>query len=248
VSETVGDARSTRRVEVWDLPTRLFHWSLLALVLVAWFTGEKEGAAAVVHRTAGAAVAGLLVFRLMWGLVGGEHARFAGFAAGPSAVLAHIRDLFSAYPKRHLGHNPLGGVAVFLLLINIAVIVTAGLFSGGEDNAGPFAGVWGLELSDVHEIAFRVLQGLVALHIFGVVVESWRSRDALLPAMITGGKRRGADERATAARRASPFALIVAVALGLVAFAALASWPASTTAGALGSPQQERMPTDDEHD
>jgi cytochrome b len=79
-----------RMVEVWDLPTRLFHWALLALVIVAWFTGEDDGPAALVHRYAGEAVAGLIVFRVIWGFIGGEHARFADFAAGPSAVIAHL--------------------------------------------------------------------------------------------------------------------------------------------------------------
>ena len=149
-----------RRVHVWDLPTRLFHWSLLALVLLAWFTGEEEGLAALIHRYAGEAIAGLIVFRVIWGFAGGERARFADFAAGPSAIIAHVRDLFSRQPKRHLGHNPLGGVAVFLLLAVVAGVVVTGLFSGGEDNAGPFAGLWGLELSDAHEVLFRVLQAL----------------------------------------------------------------------------------------
>ncbi|KAF0186692.1 MAG: cytochrome B561 [Caulobacteraceae bacterium] len=71
-----------RKVLVWDISTRLFHWSLLTLVLVAWFTGEGEGTEAAYHRYAGEVIAGLLVFRLIWGFIGGERARFAEFAAG----------------------------------------------------------------------------------------------------------------------------------------------------------------------
>ncbi len=209
-----------RKIQVWDIPTRLFHWSLLALVVVAWLTGEEEGAA-VIHRVAGEAVAGLLVFRLVWGFIGGEHARFADFAAGPAAIIAHVRDLFNAKPRRHLGHNPLGGLAVFLLLLNVTVIVATGLFSGGEHNAGPFAGAWGLELSEVHEVAFRVLQGLVAIHVLGVIVETVKAKDALVPAMITGRKVRRADEPGADERRAAPVALLVAVGLGLAVSAAL---------------------------
>jgi cytochrome b len=214
-----------RRVFVWDAPVRLFHWLLLALVAIAWFTGEGEGAAASIHRLAGEAIAGLLVFRIIWGFVGGEHARFADFAAGPSAIAAHVRDLASSRPKRHLGHNPLGGLAVILLLLNIAVIVFTGLFSGGEDNAGPFAGVLGLELSEAHEIAFRVLQALVVVHVLGVAVETLRAKDALVPAMITGWKRRMSHEPGNDARRASAATLIAAVLLGAAVSAALMMQP-----------------------
>lgn len=229
-----------RKIHVWDLPTRLFHWSLLALVVVAWFTGEEEGAAALLHRYAGEAIAGLLVFRVIWGFAGGERARFADFAAGPSAILAHARDLLGRQPKRHLGHNPLGGVAVFLLLAVIAGIVVSGLFSGGEDNAGPFAGVWGLELSEVHEVLFRVLQALVVVHVLGVIVETVKAKDALVPAMITGSKRRRPDEPGDHAKRASLIALIVALTAGAAVSFALAAQPPSALVSAERYDHSER--------
>lgn len=200
-----------RRIRVWDLPTRLFHWTLLVLILAAWFTGEGEGDSAIVHRLAGEAVAGLIVFRLIWGFVGGEHARFADFAAGPAAIVAHIRDLFSSSPKRHLGHNPLGGVAVFLLLIVSLLVAVTGLFSSGEGAAGPFAGLLGLNLGEAHEALFRVLQVIVVLHVAGVALESVRARDALVPAMISGFKWRRSSEAGVDAKRAKPAALLVAV-------------------------------------
>lgn len=227
-----------RRVQVWDLPTRLFHWSLLALVLVAWFTGEEEGAAALIHRYAGEAIAGLIVFRLIWGFAGGERARFDDFAAGPSAIIAHMRDLFSRQPKRYLGHNPLGGVAVFLLLAIVAGVVVTGLFSGDEGNAGPFAGLWGIELSNAHEVLFRVLQGLVIIHVLGVLVESLKAKDALVPAMITGSKRRRADEPGVDAKRASMIALIVALAAGIAISFALLTQPSANVR--VGSEIDER--------
>lgn len=218
---------SSRLVQVWDLPTRLFHWSLVVLVAVAWFTGEGEGGTAAIHRYSGEAIAGLIVFRLVWGFIGGEHARFSDFAAGPSVVVTHVRVLFSKAPARALGHNPLGGVAVFLLLLNVAAMVFTGLFSGGEENSGPFAGLWGLQLSEAHEALFRVLQALVVVHVLGVVIESWKARDALVPAMVTGVKRREASEPAMDARRAGPLALIVAAGLGIAVSAALINAPQS---------------------
>lgn len=225
-----ADASATRRVQVWDLPTRLFHWSLLALVVVCWFTGEEESLANV-HRIAGESIAGLLVFRMIWGFVGGEHARFADFASGPAAVINHIRDLVSPAPRRHIGHNPLGGVAVFLLLAVTATVVVSGLFSGDDDIAGPFAGYWGLELSDIHEGAFRILQALVAVHVLGVIVETWKTRDALLPAMITGVKMRRADETGTDARKAGLAALAIAVAAGVGTSAFLVTAPPGVVSG-----------------
>lgn len=222
-----------RSIRVWDLPTRLFHWSLFGLVLVAWFTGEEEGAAQV-HRYAGEAIAGLLVFRVLWGFAGGEHARFADFAAGPATIIGHVRDLFSPAPKRHLGHNPLGGVAVYLLLATVAGVVVTGLFSGGEHNAGPFAGMWGVEFSEVHEVLFRVLQVLVGIHLLGVAVETVLAKDALLPAMITGSKRRRADEPGSDARNAKPVALLAALVLGVGVSAALMIQPPSNNAAMYG--------------
>jgi cytochrome b len=225
-----------RRVFVWDLPTRLFHWSLVALVLVAWFTGEGEGDSALIHRIAGEAIAGLIVFRAIWGFVGGEHARFADFAAGPAAIARHVRDLFSKTPKRHLGHNPLGGFAVFLLLIVTSLVVITGLFSGGEGNAGPFAGAFGVNFGETHEALFRVLQIIVVLHVAGVAIESVRARDALVPAMITGDKMRRPDEEGAPARRAGAAAL----ALALIAALTVSAWLMASPPPHLSSPAIER--------
>lgn len=208
------NAEAQRRIYVWDAPTRLFHWSLAILVIVAWFTGEGEGSAALLHRSAGAAIAGLLAFRIVWGFIGGEHARFADFAFAPAAIIRYGRELAFARPQRHLGHNPLGAVAVFFLLINLVVIVATGLMSAGEHNQGPFAGVSGEAFAEIHEAAFRVLQILVSLHLIAVVAETIATRDALVPAMITGYKSRRASEGGADARRAGVLALIMALAVG----------------------------------
>lgn len=214
-------AQSVRPVFVWDVPTRLFHWSLLGLVLIAWFTGEGEGGAAVLHRAAGAAIAGLLAFRIVWGFIGGEHARFSDFAFAPMAVMRYGRELAFSKPQRHLGHNPLGAVAVFFLLINLIVIVVTGVMSAGEHNIGPFAGASGEAFAEAHEAAFRVLQVLVSVHLIGVAVETLATRDALVPAMITGYKVRRGDEAGADARRASLVSLVIALCIGLAVAGAL---------------------------
>ncbi len=208
-------------IKVWDVPTRIFHWSLVAAILVAWFTGEGEALTARLHAIVGAFIAGLIAFRLVWGFVGGEHARFADFLVGPDLIAAHLRDLLGPSPKRHVGHNPLGGVAVVLLVAIVSSVVITGLFSSSDDLRGPFSSA-GVDLSDAHEVLFRVLQALVAMHILGVARESWKAKDNLVAAMITGRKRLGAGEAGADARTGRPAALALAFFAGLVVFIALA--------------------------
>ena len=102
-------------VLVWDAPTRLFHWTLVLLVTLAWVTGEAEGSLFVVHQLAGYGVAVLLVFRVIWGFAGRRHSRFSGFVRPWREVFAHIKGVLSLRPARTLGHNPLGGWMALLL-------------------------------------------------------------------------------------------------------------------------------------
>jgi cytochrome b len=163
----------------------------------------------------------LIGFRVIWGFAGGEHARFADFLVGPDLVAAHVQGLLGSAPKRHVGHNPLGGVAVVLLLAMVSSVVITGLFSSSDDLRGPFARA-GLDLSDAHESLFRVLQALVVLHVLGVAIESWKARDNLVAAMITGRKRLGAGEGGVNARAGRPLALALALLAGAAIFIALA--------------------------
>ena len=214
-----------RSLRVWDLPTRLFHWSLLVLLLVSWFSGGEEDTA-FIHRTSGMLLAGLIIFRIVWGFVGGEHARFGSFLPSPSKLIQHLKRVAAGNPERHLGHNPVGGAAVFLLLATVSACILTGLFSSGEGLAGPFVGMFGLNLSEIHELAFRALQALVLLHLLGVAVESWLARDALLQAMITGRKTRNAGEPGEHAAPASLAAFAAALAAGAAVTGILWNLPA----------------------
>lgn len=221
---TEFESSPDRLVRVWDLPTRLFHWSLLGLLLVSWFSGGEKDLA-IVHRASGMLLAGLLVFRIVWGFAGGQHARFAAFFPSPRKVTEHLKQVAKGRPERHLGHNPVGSIAVFLLLAVVVLCIVTGLFSSGDGLSGPFSASTAFEVSELHELSFRLLQGLVALHLIGVVLESWLSRDALVPAMITGRKARRAGEPGADARPGSLPGLLVALILGAAVTAGLWSLP-----------------------
>ena len=234
-----------RKLRVWDLPTRLFHWSLLALVLISWFSGGEDDTA-FIHRLSGMALAGLIVFRVIWGFVGGQHARFAAFFPNPVKIFAHLKNVAAGKPERHLGHNPVGGVAVFLLLASVSACVITGLFSSGEGITGPFVTKFGLDMSEIHELTFRVLQAVVALHLLGVVVESWLVKDALVPAMVTGRKTHRAGEPGTDAKPGSVLGLVLALIIGASTAAGLWALPTPTGVGE-GASHSERG-GDDDHD
>jgi cytochrome b len=174
------------RVAVWDLPVRLFHWLLAALIAAAWWTGEHE--MVEWHYRAGLAILGLLVFRLVWGFIGSSTARFSGFVRGPRAILDYLRGR-SAFT---LGHNPLGALSVLALLGLVAAEVGLGLFASDEDGflTGPFAAFVGDEtaerLTGVHEELFDYLVVMVAIHVAAILWYLVVRRKNLLRPMITG--------------------------------------------------------------
>lgn len=221
-----------KSVRVWDLPTRLFHWSLVILVTIAWFTGEGEGVAGAIHRYSGEAIAGLLIFRFAWGFSGGEHARFSSFAAPPGAIAAHIKELMSFRAERTLGHNPLGALASLALMATVALVVVTGLFSAGDEGpSGPFASTFQVDMAEIHEVLFRILQGLVVLHLTGVAVTSLASRENLVRAMVTGRKRRADDGRFRDAARATGAALVASALFAVIASGVLMVLPHPAGAG-----------------
>ena len=170
---------SDTRTLVWDAPVRVFHWLLVLCFAGAWLTAESERWR-LLHVTLGYTAGGLLAFRLLWGLIGTRHARFAGFVRGPRAVLAYLQSLWRGRPQVHAGHNPAGGWAIVALLAGVAAITASG-WAVYQD----LGGEW---LEELHEAAATLTLGLVALHVAGVVVGSLVHGDNLVATMFSGRK------------------------------------------------------------
>lgn len=179
---TVGSVR------VWDLPIRLFHWTLAALIAFSWYSAETQ--MLDWHLRSGMAVLLLLVFRLLWGFFGSSTARFSQFVKGPASVMAYIKGRADS----GIGHNPLGALSVLALLGLTALQAGLGLFS--EDNDGLMSGPLSLlvsektatALTDLHETLFNVLLAIIVLHIGAIVVYAVRGK-LLVGPMITGKAR-----------------------------------------------------------
>jgi cytochrome b len=178
-------------IYVWDPFVRLFHWTLVVAFTVAYLT---EDDLLSVHVWAGYLVSGLIVARVIWGFVGPAHARFSDFVYAPAATLGYVRDLVLFRAQRHLGHSPGGGAMVILLLIFLTATVVTGLVVyGGDQQAGPLAGMFskdtGEAVEEVHEVLANITLALVIAHVAAVVFASFAHRENLVRSMVTGYKR-----------------------------------------------------------
>jgi len=178
---------------VWDLPLRLFHWLFAASFAGAWLTAESDEWLSL-HTFLGYLMLGLIGFRLVWGLAGSRYARFSSFLYGPREALAYLRQSITGSAARHLGHNPAGGTAVFLLLGLGLLVGLSGLFvQGGEEQHGAVAG-WlgyaaGKAIKEIHESLASLMLLVVFGHLAGVALESGLHRENLTRSMLTGRKR-----------------------------------------------------------
>ncbi len=200
------------QVKVWDPLVRIFHWSLASVFLITYASGEQGFA---LHEWSGYAVLALVVLRTVWGVVGTRHARFSDFVRGPAAVIGYAKDLLRFRPRRYLGHNPLGGAMIIIMLATLIATGASGLaLQQTRDGGGAFASAaaaayvaapapisearadddehengeneeW---LEELHEILAHFMVLLVLAHIAGVALGSALHRENLVRAMFTGRK------------------------------------------------------------
>jgi cytochrome b len=224
MSETKHDrAENLVAVDVWDWPVRIFHWLLVTLVATSWITSEIGGNAMTYHMWSGYTILTLVVFRILWGFVGGAHARFGSFVKGPLAAFRYASGLMGSNPQRYLGHNPLGGWSVVLMLLSIGVQAATGLFANDEIfTEGPLASrvsgdTSGL-LTTVHRYNFYVLLTLIVLHLAAILFYLLVKRENLIGAMFTGRKYVAPGMQAPAFKANAWLALVIVVVVaGLVA-------------------------------
>ncbi|MCP5162174.1 MAG: cytochrome b/b6 domain-containing protein [Hahellaceae bacterium] len=182
-------------VRVWDPLVRLFHWFLVGAFFLAYLTEDDF---ITIHSWAGYTVLGLLVIRIVWGLIGTRHARFSDFVYSPKNILIFLKDTLALRAKRYLGHNPAGGAMVILLMLSlIATTVSGVVLFGVDEGQGPLASwvinhenFWAEMLEEVHEFFANFTLFLVFVHVAGVIVESLIHRENLIGAMFSGNKRK----------------------------------------------------------
>jgi cytochrome b len=177
-----GDAGAAQ--PVWDLPTRIFHWLLAALILFSWWSVRNHHTDW--HIWSGIAILTALIFRLLWGFFGSSTARWSSFLRGPASGFAHLRGRWNG-----IGHTPLGALSVVAMLLAVALQVGLGLVSQDEDGiyAGPLARLISSDASDrardIHELWFNVVLALIVLHLAAIAFYRLRGRKLTRP-MITG--------------------------------------------------------------
>jgi cytochrome b len=204
-----------RRIAIWDLPTRAFHWLVVLLVPLMWWTAEND--MMEIHVLLGQMMLGLVLFRICWGVIGSSTARFTSFVRGPGAILAYLRGV----PGGGIGHTPLGALNVVAMLLILAMQVGLGLFASDEDalHQGPLSHHVSFDtaetLAERHETMFNILLVFIGLHLAAILFYRFVKRDDLITPMVTGGRTGAAGEAAMIAAPAWRFFIAAGFALAL---------------------------------
>jgi cytochrome b len=212
------------RTRIWDLPTRLFHWALVVLVVFSVVTAKVGGNWIDWHMRSGYTILALLLFRILWGFAGARYARFAAFVRGPAAIVEYVRRLRAGRAATHAGHNPLGALSVLAMLAALLVQASTGLFANDAiASEGPLAKFVSGATSDfatrIHKLNQYLIFALIALHLAAVAYYHFAKRENLVLPMLTGDKpgrigEPAVDDLALRLRAAALFALAAgAVAL-----------------------------------
>ncbi|MBD3647223.1 MAG: cytochrome b/b6 domain-containing protein [Pseudomonadales bacterium] len=210
-----------KKIVVWDLPVRLFHWALVILVCFSFYSGLTGGLTLMdYHMLSGYTILTLLVFRVGWGLIGTRWARFSSFLYSPRKLIDTARHLFSRETEPYIGHNPLGGLSVLAMILALLVQAITGLFANDDILVeGPLRHLvsestsnW---LTEVHEINLWVIVALAILHMSAVLLYEFHKGQRLIFSMITGRKF-VADDATGVNNRIIPALILLALAASLV--------------------------------
>ncbi len=185
--------RKTTQIKVWDPLVRIFHWSLVACFIIAYASGEDF---LTLHSWAGYIIFGLLLIRIIWGVIGTRYARFSDFIYRPITIKQFLKDTVKFKARRYLGHNPAGGAMVMLLMLSLLLATFTGLLIyGAEEHAGPLASwfgnthsIWAEIFEETHEFFANFTLLLIFIHVIGVLIESLIHKENLAAAMISGFK------------------------------------------------------------
>lgn len=210
-----------RIVQVWDLPVRLFHWSLVLLVVISFTTGKIGGNWMLWHAVSGYCILALLLFRILWGLFGSQTARFANFVRGPKAVIAYLRGATGGKPAFHAGHNPAGALMILLLLALLLVQVTTGLFADDEiAYRAPLADKAKDSLvslfTTIHRINVNLILASVVLHVAAALFYLKVKKENLIRPLVTGRREVPDDHPAPVIRSLIPAGAMAAAVAGFV--------------------------------
>ncbi|MHB9119451.1 MAG: cytochrome b/b6 domain-containing protein [Burkholderiales bacterium] len=192
------------KILVWDLPTRIGHWLLVASFALAWVTSESE-LFRLVHVSAGYVMGAVLAYRLIWGIVGTRYARFSSFLFTPGQARDYLLSLLRGKATHWIGHNPAGSYAIYAMLLLGFATVGSGWATYNE-----IGGDW---MEELHEALPSIMLAVIVVHVAGVVAGSLAHRENLVRAMINGYKN-GRSEEAIASRRTFWAALLIVLAAG----------------------------------
>ena len=189
----MNQVNQIEQVKVWDPLVRIFHWTLVFSFAVAYITEDEW---ITLHTLAGYTIGGLLLFRIIWGLIGTRYARFSNFIFSRKVIVAYLKDIVAFRPRHYLGHNPAGGAMVIALLLSLIATVVTGLsVYGASEYSGPLAGFWagssqftGDVLEEMHEFFANFTLLLVIAHVAGVILASFQHGENLVRSMFTGLK------------------------------------------------------------
>jgi cytochrome b len=216
-----GKEMAKKTVRAWDLPTRLFHWTLLTLIIAAPLTAKYGDPTRFAHKIVGYAILSLVLWRVLWGFFGSSTARFHAFFPWPWKVIPYLESVLRGVKTQYLGHNPLGSVMVLLLLAAATAQGVAGLFTTDDIiTAGPLyplaSSSWNKLMAIYHQSGFWIILGLALVHVLANLLYSAFSGINLIGAMVTGEKPEKPYADESEIRLASS-----ALALGLLLFSIL---------------------------